>query len=213
MVNVTMVIQRGMDMADVGLRERKRVDTRTRILDSACALFSARGIEAVTVDEIAAAADVGKGTVYNYFGAKEDIVVAFLVALDRNALEAMKRLPAPGMSVAEALDAAAWSLLESKPPYLAFVRAYLARMFAPDEASFEMMEYQAALDEALGALFERLLARPGMRRSTPVPELVLSFKTMHLGLTATWALEGAPFIGARISCRRHMLLLAKGLEL
>lgn len=210
-------------MADLGLnapvpdtggnREKKRVDTRARILDSAVKLFSERGIEAVTVDEIAAAADVGKGTVYNYFGAKEDIVVAFLVALDRQALDAMRLLPAPGMSVAEALDAAAWSLLESKPPYLEFVRTYLSRMFAADDASFEMMEYQAAFDEAVAALIERVLARPGMRRSTPVPELVLSFKTMHLGLTATWALEGAPFIGARISCRRHMLLLAKGLEL
>jgi AcrR family transcriptional regulator len=200
-------------MADIGLRERKRVDTRTRIIDSACKLFLARGIDAVTVDEIAAAADVGKGTVYNYFGAKEDIVVAFLVAQDRKALDAMKALPAPGMSVAEALDAAAWSLLESKPPYLAFVRAYLARMFAEDESSFELAEFQAAFGDALTALFERLLARPGMRRSTPVPELVLSFKAMHLGLTATWALEGPPFIGARISTRRHMLLLAKGLEL
>jgi AcrR family transcriptional regulator len=200
-------------MTKVGVRERKKADTRGRIIESAVRLFGERGIEEVTVDEIAVAADVGKGTVYNYFGAKEDIIVAFLVDLDRNALANMARLPAPGMSVAEALDAAAWSLLEEKPPYRAFVRAFLARTFASDRFAFELVEFQAKLDEALTALFERLLARPGMRRSTPVPELVLSFKTMNLGLTAIWALEGPPFIGARMLTRRHMLLLAKGLEL
>ena len=200
-------------MIKTGLRERKRIDTRARILESAVQLFHMRGIEAVTVDEIAEAANVGKGTVYNYFGAKEDIVVAFLVELDRKALGAMTSLPAPGMSVAEALDAAAWSLLEEKPPYLAFVRAYLARMFAADDLSFELAEFHAQFDEAIGALIGRLLARPGMRRSTPLPELVLSFRTMHLGLTASWALEGPPFIGARMMTRRHTLLLAKGLEL
>lgn len=200
-------------MTGVGLRERKKADTRMRILESAVELFSKRGIEAVTVEEIAEAADIGKGTVYNYFGAKEDIVVAFLVELDRAALARMAGLPSEGMSVAEALDAAAWSLLEEKPPYREFVRAFLARSFAPDQFAFELAEFQARLDEALTALFERLIARPGMRRSTPIPELVLSFKTMVLGLTAIWVLEGPPFIGARMLTRRHMQLLAKGLEL
>jgi AcrR family transcriptional regulator len=200
-------------MTKVGIRERKKADTRARIVEAAIGLFGVRGIEAVTVDEIAAAADVGKGTVYNYFGAKEDIIVAFLVELDRKALTNMARLPAPGMSVAEALDAAAWSLLEEKPPYRAFVRAFLARTFASETFAFELAEFQEKLDAALSALFERLMARPGMRRSTPIPELVLSFKTMSLGLTAIWALEGPPFIGARMLTRRHMFLLAKGLEL
>lgn len=200
-------------MTKVGIRERKKASTRQRILESAVELFGSRGIEAVTVDEIAAAADVGKGTVYNYFGAKEDIIVAFLVELDRKALERIATLPAPGMSVAEALDAAAWSLMEEKPPHRAFVRAFLQRMFAPDQFVFELAAFQAQMDEALTALFERLLARPGMRRSTPIAELVLSFKTMALGLTAIWVLEGPPFIGARMLTRRHMSLLAKGLEL
>jgi AcrR family transcriptional regulator len=149
----------------------------------------------------------------NYFGAKEDIIVAFLVELDRNALAQMARLPLPGMSVAEALDAAGWSLLEEKPPHREFVRAFLSRMFESDQFAFELVEFQAQLDDALSALFERLLARPGMRRSTPVAELVLSFKTMNLGLTALWAIEGPPFAGTRMLMRRHMFLLAKGLEL
>jgi AcrR family transcriptional regulator len=57
----------------VGLRERKRAETRQRISDCATRLFELRGFESVTLAEVAAAADVSVKTVVNYFGAKEDL--------------------------------------------------------------------------------------------------------------------------------------------
>ncbi|WP_030339300.1 TetR/AcrR family transcriptional regulator [Streptomyces sp. NRRL S-1022] len=56
-----------------GLRERKKRQTRQYISDVATGLFLERGFEAVTVAEIAEAADVSVNTVYNYFPAKEDL--------------------------------------------------------------------------------------------------------------------------------------------
>ena len=200
-------------MTAVGLRERKRIDTRSRIMAAASGLFLQRGIDSVTVDEIAAAADVGKGTVYNYFEAKEDMVVAMVVELDRAALTSLAEIPRQGMSVAEALDAAAWRLIENKADALPLVRVFLARLFQAEAPAPELAEYYDQLDEALTALFSRLLARPGMKRALPVDTLVLSFRSMHLGLSAQWALEGPPYATARMLTRRHMALLAKGLEL
>ena len=200
-------------MTAVGLRERKRVDTRNRLMKAASGLFEKQGIEAVTVDEIAAKAVVGKGTVYNYFEAKEDIVVALLVELDREALTTIAELPRQGMSVAEALDNASWRLIDNKAEYLPYVRVYLSRLFAAAEAAPELAEFSDQVDATLAALFERLLARPGMKRALPVDTLVLSFRTMHIGLIAQWALEGPPYATARMLSRRHMALLAKGLEL
>jgi AcrR family transcriptional regulator len=55
------------------LRESKKRETRQRISDVATRLFSARGFDAVTVDEVAAAAHVSKVTVFNYFARKEDL--------------------------------------------------------------------------------------------------------------------------------------------
>jgi|SRR3954468_4502821 AcrR family transcriptional regulator len=56
-----------------GLRERKKRQTRQYISDVATGLFIERGFDAVTVAEIAEAANVSVNTVYNYFPAKEDL--------------------------------------------------------------------------------------------------------------------------------------------
>ncbi|WP_223635516.1 TetR/AcrR family transcriptional regulator [Corallococcus sp. EGB] len=56
-----------------GLRERKKRETRQLISNIATELFKERGFEHVTVDDVAAAADVSKVTVFNYFPRKEDL--------------------------------------------------------------------------------------------------------------------------------------------
>ena len=56
-------------------RETKKRETRQRISDAATELFVARGFDAVTLDDVAAAANVSKMTVFNYFARKEDLML------------------------------------------------------------------------------------------------------------------------------------------
>jgi|SRR5512142_971555 AcrR family transcriptional regulator len=60
-----------------GLRARKRLQTRRRIEDCALQLFTRRGFDAVTVEEICAAAEASHATFYRYFGTKEEVVFAY----------------------------------------------------------------------------------------------------------------------------------------
>jgi AcrR family transcriptional regulator len=61
---------------DLGRRERRKERTRKQIFRAAMRLFGQKGIFATTVEEITEAADVGKGTFFNYFPSKEAILSA-----------------------------------------------------------------------------------------------------------------------------------------
>jgi AcrR family transcriptional regulator len=54
-----------------GLRERRKDEVRQRLFRAAVELFGTRGFNATTVEDITRAADVGKGTFFNYFKTKE----------------------------------------------------------------------------------------------------------------------------------------------
>jgi AcrR family transcriptional regulator len=62
-------------MTEGGLRERKKARTRQAIADAAARLFAQRGYEQVAVSDVAHAAEVSEQTVYNYFQAKEHLVI------------------------------------------------------------------------------------------------------------------------------------------
>jgi AcrR family transcriptional regulator len=52
-------------------RERRKLETRQALLDATRSLLVSRSMDALSVDEIAMRADVGKGTFYNYFADKD----------------------------------------------------------------------------------------------------------------------------------------------
>ncbi|MBO8141217.1 MAG: TetR/AcrR family transcriptional regulator [Firmicutes bacterium] len=57
-----------------GLRERKRARTKQAIYDAAMRLFAAKGFHETSVDDIAAAAQVSRATLFNYFGTKAGVL-------------------------------------------------------------------------------------------------------------------------------------------
>ena len=103
-------------MLDVGV-VRERADAarnRLRVLAAAERLFAARGVARVTMDDIAAEAGVGKGTLYRRFGDKGGLAVALLDERERELQEAILHGPPP--------------LGQGAPPpdrLIAFVQAYL----------------------------------------------------------------------------------------
>lgn len=62
-------------MAPMGLRERKKHQTRQHIAHTAAMLFAQRGYEHVAVIDVAHAADVAEQTVYNYYPTKQRLVL------------------------------------------------------------------------------------------------------------------------------------------
>jgi AcrR family transcriptional regulator len=193
-------------------RERKKAAIRGQIMATAIDLFTRYGIAAVTVDQIADAADIGKGTVYNYFSTKEDIVVAFMADIEARLSPRIVRFAPSGHSLDRILADFILFQFRLKKPYHAFVLVFLAQMFQDTERFFPyMVEMQKSIDPPLEALFTQLRDRGLLRPGVDLPQLIMSFKTMHLGLTALWAIEGPPFRQTGQTVRRQMQFFAQGI--
>ncbi|MEH3140733.1 MAG: TetR family transcriptional regulator [Mycobacterium kyogaense] len=65
-----------MTEVPLGLRERKKSQTRRAIRRAAFALFTTQGFNATTVEQIAEAAEVSPRTFYRYFGIKEAVLIS-----------------------------------------------------------------------------------------------------------------------------------------
>lgn len=61
-------------VADLGRRERRKLELRGRILEAARALFAARGIEGTRVQAICDRADIAEKTFFNYFPSKRHLM-------------------------------------------------------------------------------------------------------------------------------------------
>ncbi|MEV6862224.1 helix-turn-helix domain-containing protein [Streptosporangium subroseum] len=90
---------------------KERVDAarnRAAVLKAAARLFAEQGVEAVSMDQVAAAAGVGKGTLFRRFGDKSGLAAALLDARERVLQEAILHGPPPlglGAAVDERLAA------------------------------------------------------------------------------------------------------------
>ena len=141
-------------MLEEGLRDRKKRQTRQAIADAARRLFRERGFAAVTVAEVAKAADVSQQTVFNYFPTKEDLFFSGMHAFEAELVDAVRER-APGES---ALSAFRRSLLERSArladPGAAEAIASAARLIAGTRAL--QNRERAVLAEYTGALAEAL---------------------------------------------------------
>lgn len=195
------------------LRQRKKAAVRAKIVATAVELFSRHGLSEVTVEHIADVAEVGKGTIYNYFATKEDIVVAFMADLEAKIQARPRRSLLSRGSVATVLTDFVRYHFRLKRPYHAFVRVFLGQMFVRTEQFLPyMVEMQKAIDPPLQELFASLQARGVMRKDVEIAQLIPVFKTMHLGLTALWAVEGPPFRGTEMVVKQEMKFFCEGLE-
>lgn len=193
-------------------RERKHAALRSQIVSTAIGLFSRHGIANVTVDHIADVADIGKGTIYNYFQAKEDILVAYMLEIERRVQAKVPDSAASKKPLHSILVEFLRFQFALKKPYYPFVRVLMAQMFArTEEFRPYMMEMQKAIDPPLRRLFEGLQKRRLIRPDLNTEALIMIFKTMHMGLVMLWAVEGPPFRGTDRILRQEIQLFCEGI--
>jgi AcrR family transcriptional regulator len=170
----------------LGLRQRKRQQTRERLTRVAMALFLERGFEATTLDDIAAAAQVSRRSFFHYFASKEDVVFAWQEESTTALIEAVAARPA-SESMLTAAENAITAMVEQLKPGEAMAMARLKRdnpaLQARDQVKYEKLE--RALAEALGRRAGQKTERLGARLVA-----MIATGAMRIG-GELWAAEGA----------------------
>ncbi|ARP74385.1 TetR/AcrR family transcriptional regulator [Streptomyces pluripotens] len=194
-----------------GLRERKKRETRQRISDIATGLFLERGFTAVTMADVAEAADVSVNTVYNYFPAKEDLF------FDRSAgvvdrLARWVRGRDAGESAARAVLREMRAEVEAVSPRVGLMEGYDRFMRVIREAPplrSRLWSLEQEIQDALEVeLREETCAAPG----DPLPDLVAG-QLCWVNRTVFAAISREMLAGRKpVEASREVLLLLDDIE-
>jgi AcrR family transcriptional regulator len=200
-------------MPALSRRERKRDSTRQVIFETAIRMFSEKGFDTPTIDQIAAAADIGKGTFYNYFNSKEEILVAFMVEVEARIGKRLARFAEASGPLETILCDYARYQFRLKRPYYAFVQVFLATLIRRGPQMMDhIMLMQDYVDPPLLALFARLKERKLIKAMTNTQELVYTFKCIHLGASCLWAMAGPSIEPAMDAFARQITPFARSIE-
>lgn len=161
------------------LRSRKRLATRQGISVAATRLFLEYGFDHVTVDQIAAAADVGRMTVFNHFPRKEDMFFD-RDEEGRDALREAIRERDAGVAPVEALRLLAHRLVGEKSPLVEFSAA--SQRFVQTIGASETLKARARAirDELADVVAQALAEAAGQEVPDTDAQLVAGL------LLATW---------------------------
>ena len=162
------------------LRESKKRETRQRISDVATALFFARGFEAVTVDEIAVAANVAKVTVFNYFARKEELFLDRDDDLKLGFLRAALAQRTKGQPLKQVLDGVIDRLRAEKHPFVRFTDQTLGWWRVVAASPSLQARLREIWDEATEGVAVALAgAAPDGVARLAAGLIVLTFRTAH----------------------------------
>lgn len=161
-------------------RTRKRLATRQSISDAATRLFSERGFDRVTVDEIAEAADVGRMTVFNHFPRKEDMFFD-LYEQGRDELREALRGRDPNVGPIEALRLFAHRMVAEQRPYIRFHKNSPRFMQTIAESEALKSRARALRDELATIVQVEMAEMAGRDRNDPDAHLAAQL------LLATWS--------------------------
>jgi AcrR family transcriptional regulator len=146
-------------MSETGLRERKRQRMYQEVSDIAVRLFVERGFDAVSVAEVAAAAEISKPTLFRYFPAKEDLVLHRFADHEREAAEVVAAGRAEGVAPLAALRRNFLDGVAASDPITGVndhpaVRSFCALLYGTPALVARLHAYlersEAALAEVLG---------------------------------------------------------------
>lgn len=172
-----------------GRRERRRSETHERLFRAAMRLFAERGFLDTSVEDITEAADVGKGTFFNYFPTKGHVLQTLAEIQIGNVTAALEDAREGRDSMREVLMRLARALSREPGKSPALVRSLMAAMQSSESVQKLITANLARGRELLAEMMRIGQQRGEIRRDLPALDLARLFQQTQFGMLKIWTLH------------------------
>ena len=177
----------------MGRRQRRAAETRVRLFRCALQLFAGRGYPNVTVEDITEAADVGKGTFFNYFESKDHVLGVMAEIQLGKVKEALALAEAGDQTICSVLHHLFLRSAEEPGRSPDLARALLSSFLASEGVRRPMAQNLASEGRKI---LSRIVAAGQKRREIDArlkkEKVALQIQQSFMGTLLLWSLEGQP---------------------
>ena len=186
-------------------RQRRSAELRERLFRAALTMFAKKGFVETTVEDITEAADVGKGTFFNYFPSKDHILLAFgemQLGKLQAAIDAARRTNEPMPQFLRSLGVRMTQEPTRNPE---IIRALLQAYLSTTPVREAMLDLQKRV-QVLHTEIIRLGQEQGaIRDDLPAEEIAYVFRQTIFGTLLIWSLYGDATLHSRIESAFNLL--------
>jgi AcrR family transcriptional regulator len=188
-----------------GRRERRSAETRERLFRAALDLFARKGFTETTVEDITEAADVGKGTFFNYFPSKDHILLAFgemqLAKLETAVAEAREsREPMP-----QFLRSLGVRMTQEPIRNPGIIRTLLQAYLSTTPVREAMQDLQKRVHALHTEIVRMGQERGEIRKDLPAADIAHVFRQTIFGTLLFWSLHGDATLHPRMESAFNVL--------
>lgn len=191
-------------------RQRRSSQIRERLFRAALDLFAQHGFADTTVEDITNAADVGKGTFFNYFPSKDHILLAFAEMQLAKLQSIIENLRSTNEPVPQFFRTLAVRMTEEPGRNPSIVRALLLANLSSTSVREGMRINQARGHKLLTEFVQIGQERGKLRNDLPAGDIAHVFRQTVLGTLLVWSLYGDDSLATRI--RTALDVLWQGLS-
>src|SRR5713101_4034846 len=186
-------------------RQRRSADIRERLFRASLSLFAQKGFAETTVEDITEAADVGKGTFFNYFPSKDHILLAF-GEMQLSKLEAaIAAARQTGEPMPEFLRSLGVRMTQEPTRNPAIIRALLQAYLSTTPVRAAMMDLQKRVHALHTQMIQIGQDRGEIRNDLPAAEIAHVFRQTIFGTLLIWSLYGDATLHSRIEAAFNLL--------
>ena len=170
-----------------GVREKKKRKTKKAILDAAIILFGEKGYEQTSMAALARKAGIGKSTIYTYFAAKREILIAFCEEEWEYVYKEIHEQANPDASLVEQLLTIFLAEFRFVTKNKDFGRLFFREIVFPKELTIEHShELDSRYINLLFVIFKKSQKRKELRKDRELLFVAAQFYSLYLIAVSSW---------------------------